>query len=75
MPRNIITDVSTQGIKGFDTNGNEFGIFYAQVCGVVKLSYGSKIQLECGAEIHLDICYNRLSTMMHRANQWPSGSV
>lgn len=67
MPRNIVTEITTQYIKGFDTNGNEFGVFFVQICDVTKAYYGAVIHLETGEQIHIDICYSRLSTMLYEA--------
>jgi len=63
---NVLTRVNERGICGFDMYGNEFGIFYAQIVDVKKVPMGVSIQLETGEEIKIDMCYNRINTMMYR---------
>ena len=66
MACNILTRVTEKGIQGFDMYGNEFGIFYVQIVAVDKTARGVAIQLETGEVIRLDMCYNRINTMMYR---------
>ena len=64
VPSNLITEVTESGIKGYDVEGETFGIFYCQISSVDRSPMGTVIVLESGDKIKLRMCHNRVNTIL-----------
>ena len=68
MPTNVIISADTHGIKGYDSNGELFGIYHGQIGGLEKVPSGCRIRLMTEEAIPLDLCYNRVGSILKDAS-------